>query len=382
MNKSVLSVARVLLFLLLVVPSIAAQEKWSEQQARDWYAKQPWLVGSNYNPASAINQLEMWQADSFDPKRIDLELGWAEGLGMNTMRVFLHDLLWQQDEQGFKRRLDQFLTIAAKHKIKPMFVLFDSVWDPDAKLGKQRAPRPGVHNSGWVQSPNRTTLQDPAAYPHLEAYVKGVVGAFARDQRILAWDIWNEPDNENHGSYNQLEPKNKVGLVTALLPRAFAWAREAKPEQPLTCGIWKGDWSTPEKMTAMDRLQIELSDIITFHNYDAPTELEKRINWLKRYNRPLICTEYMARGNGSFFFGSLPVGKVHNVGMINWGFVQGKTQTHLPWDSWQRPYIDREPSVWFHEVFRNDGTPYMVEEVEFIRRMTGKTKAQVKRTGQ
>ena len=374
MNKFVFSVARVLLLLLFVVASIAAQEKWSEQQARDWYAKQSWLVGANYNPASAINQLEMWQADSFDPKRIDLELGWAEGLGMNTMRVFLHDLLWQQDPDGFKRRLDQFLTIAARHRIKPMLVLFDSVWDPDAKLGKQRAPRPGVHNSGWVQSPNRTTLQDPAATPHLEAYVKGVVSAFARDQRILAWDIWNEPDNENHGSYNQLEPKNKVELVTVLLPRAFAWAREAKPEQPLTSGVWKGDWSTAEKMTAMDRLQIDLSDVVTFHNYDSPTEFEKRINWLKRYNRPLICTEYMARGNGSFFFGSLPVAKVHNVGMINWGFVQGKTQTHLPWDSWQRPYVDREPAVWFHEVFRNDGKPYMVEEVEFIRRMTGKSR--------
>ena len=382
MNKSVLSVVRILFLLLLVVTSITAQEKWSEQQARDWYAKQPWLVGSNYNPASAINQLEMWQADSFDPKRIDLELGWAEGLGMNTMRVFLHDLLWQQDAEGFKRRLDQFLTIAAKHKIKPMFVLFDSVWDPDAKLGKQRAPRPGVHNSGWMQSPNRTTLQDPSAYPHLEAYVKGVVGAFARDQRILAWDIWNEPDNENHGSYNQLEPKNKVELVTALLPRAFEWARAAKAEQPLTSGVWKGDYSAPEKLTPMERLQIDLSDVVTFHSYDSPTELEKRINWLKQYNRPLICTEYMARGNGSFFFGSLPVGKVHNVGMINWGFVQGKTQTHLPWDSWQHPYTDREPSIWFHEVFRNDGMPYMVEEVEFIRRMTGKTKAQVKRAGQ
>jgi hypothetical protein len=375
MNKFVFSVARVLLLLLLLVASIAAQQKWTEQQARDWYAKQSWLVGANYNPASAINQLEMWQADSFDPKRIDLELGWAEGLGMNTMRVFLHDLLWQQDAEGFKRRLDQFLTIAARHRIKPMFVLFDSVWDPDAKLGKQRAPRPGVHNSGWVQSPNRTTLQDPAAVSHLEAYVKGVVGAFARDQRILAWDIWNEPDNENHGSYNQLEPKNKVELVTALLPRAFAWAREAKAEQPLTSGVWKGDWSTTEKMTPMDRLQIDLSDVVTFHNYDSPTEFEKRINWLKRYNRPLICTEYMARGNGSFFFGSMPVAKVHNVGMINWGFVQGKTQTHLPWDSWQRPYTDREPAVWFHEVFRNDGKPYMVEEVEFIRRMIGKAKA-------
>lgn len=360
---------------LLALSVVAQRAKWSEQQARDWYAQQPWLIGSNYNPASAINQLEMWQADSFDPKRIELELGWAEGLGMNTMRVYLHDLLWEQDAEGFKRRLDQFLAIAARHKIRPIFVLFDSVWDPDPKLGKQRAPKPGVHNSGWIQSPSRTRLQNPAEYPRLEAYVKGVVGAFAKDQRILAWDIWNEPDNENHGSYNQLEPKNKVQLVLALLPKAFAWARETQAQQPLTSGVWKGDWSTPEKMTPMDRLQIEESDVITFHNYDSPTEVEKRIKWLKRYNRPMICTEYMARGNGSFFFGSLLVGKVHNVGMINWGLVQGKSQTHLPWDSWQRPYIDREPSVWFHEVFRNDGTPYLEEEVAFIRRMTGKTKA-------
>jgi hypothetical protein len=366
-------------FLVLILLSSAAiaapSEKWSEAKARDWYAKQPWLIGSNYNPASAINQLEMWQADSFDPQRIDLELGWAESLGMNTMRVYLHDLLWQQDAEGFKRRLNEFLTISSRHGIRPIFVLFDSVWDPDPKLGKQRAPKPGVHNSGWVQSPSRTRLQAKAEHAQLEAYVKGVVGAFAKDERVLAWDIWNEPDNENQGSYGQLEPKNKVELVLALLPKAFAWAREAEVQQPLTSGVWKGDWSTPERMTPMDRLQIDLSDVVTFHNYDSPTELEKRINWLKRYNRPMICTEYMARGNGSFFMGSLLVGKAHNVGMINWGLVQGKTQTHLPWDSWQRPYIDREPSVWFHEVFRTDGAPYIAEEVEFIKRMTGKAKA-------
>jgi len=366
-------------WILLAISALAQAEKWSEQKARDWYARQPWLVGSNYNPASAINQLEMWQADSFDPKRIDLELGWAEGLGMNTMRVYLHDLLWQQDPEGFKRRLNEFLTIAARHRIKPIFVLFDSVWDPDPKLGKQRAPRPGVHNSGWVQSPSRAALQNESEYPRLKEYVKGVVGAFARDQRVLAWDIWNEPDNVNPGSYNELEPKNKERLVLRLLPQAFAWAREAQPEQPLTSGVWKGDWSTPEKMTEMDRIQIDLSDVITFHNYDSPTELEKRIQWLKRYNRPMICTEYMARGNGSFFVGGLLVGQAHNVGMINWGLVQGKTQTHLPWDSWQRPYVDREPSIWFHEVFRTDGRPYIPEEVEFIKRMTGKTKPQVKR---
>src|SRR5437763_12304825 len=205
-------------WILLAVTALAAQnERWSEQKARDWYARQPWLIGSNYNPASAINQLEMWQADSFDPKRIDLELGWAESLGMNTMRVFLHDLLWQ-DPEGFKRRLDQFLTIAAKHKIRPIFVLFDSVWDPDPKLGKQRPPRPGVHNSGWVQSPGRKALQKPSEYPRLEAYVKGVVGGFARGQRGLAWDIWSEAENENRGSYNELEPKTEgeIGARLAL----------------------------------------------------------------------------------------------------------------------------------------------------------------------
>ncbi len=367
-------------WILLAITALAAQtERWSEQKARDWYAKQPWLVGANYNPVSAINSLEMWQADTFDPKRIDLELGWAEGLGMNTMRVTLHDLLWRQDPEGFKKRIDQFLAIAARHKIKPMFCLFDSVWDPDPKLGKQRDPRPGVHNSGWVQGPGRAALQDPSQHPRFEAYVRGVVGAFSKDDRILAWDLWNEPDNENHGSYNEKEPKNKVALVLALLPKAFAWAREAGATQPLTSGPWKGDWSTPEKMTEMDRLQIELSDVITFHNYDHPSELEKRVNWLKRYNRPMICTEYMARGNGSFFMGSLPVFKREGVGAINWGLVQGKAQTHLPWDSWEHPYTDREPAVWFHEVFRTDGTPYIPEEAQYIRRMTGRGAARAAR---
>lgn len=368
----------VVTLLLSLVALAAPAEKWSEQKADDWYKKQPWLVGANFNPASAINQLEMWQADSFDPKRINLELGWARTLGMNTMRVYLHDLLWQQDPEGFKKRLDTYLSIAAKHRIRTMFVLFDSVWDPNPQLGKQRTPRPGVHNSGWVQSPSTKTLQNPSEYGRLEAYVKGVVGAFAGDERVLAWDIWNEPDNMNSGSYGDLEPKNKLELVLALLPKAFAWAREAGAQQPLTCGLWKGDWSSPEKMTEMDRLQIDLSDVISFHNYDSPAEFERRVRWLQRYKRPLICTEYMARGNGSTFIGSMHAAKLHKVAVYNWGLVQGKTQTHLPWDSWQQPYIDREPTIWFHEIFRTDGSPYIPEEVIFIKRMTGADNEAVK----
>src|SRR6201999_3621262 len=135
----------------------------------------------------AINELEMWQAETFDPNEIDRELGWAEGIGMNTMRVFLHDLPWQQDSEGYKKRIDAFLAIAAKHHIKPLLVLFDSCWDPNPKLGPQHPPIPGVHNSGWVQAPGAAALRDPQQVPRLKAYVTGVVGALANDPRVLGW---------------------------------------------------------------------------------------------------------------------------------------------------------------------------------------------------
>ena len=357
--------------MLSVLPRAEAQ-RWKAAAARDWYAEQGWLVGSNYIPATAINQLEMWQADSFDPQRIDLELGWAEGLSLNTMRVFLHDLLWEQDTAGFRQRIDTFLKIAARHKIRPILVLFDSCWDPSPQLGKQRPPTPGVHNSGWVQSPGAKALQDRGEYGRLEAYVKGVVGAFANDKRILAWDIWNEPDNLNSGSYEKLEPANKGALVLALLPQAFEWARSAHPKQPLTSGVWRGDWSAPEKLTPMEKAQLELSDVVSFHNYNAPEDFEQRVSWLEAYNRPIFCTEYMARGNKSTFQGILPIAKEHKVAAINWGLVAGKTQTYLPWDSWANPYTGREPAVWHNEIFHTDGTPYREEEVGFIRTMIGR----------
>ena len=364
----------VLLITLAVLAASIAGQRWSEQKARDWYASQGWLVGSNYVPASAINQLEMWQADTFDPKRIDLELGWAERLGMNTMRVFLHDLAYSQDPAGFKRRLDQFLEISARHKIRPMLVLFDSVWDPNPHSGKQREPRPGVHNSGWVQSPGSKGLTDPFEYPRLEKYVKDVVGSFARDGRINSWDIWNEPDNRNGGDYAKQDPPNKVELIEKLLPMAFRWARSTNPEQPLTSGVWKGDWFKVGKLDPVEQIQIDNSDIVSFHSYEPADEFTKRLEFLLRYNRPIICTEYMARPRGSTFVAILPIGKKYNIGMINWGFVQGKSQTNYPWDSWEHPYVEYQPWIWFHDVFRTDGTPYLREETELIKRLTSESK--------
>ena len=371
MKASRLSGAMLIGCLCTLAVSQAPAGRWSEAKANDWYAKQPWLVGSNYIPANAINELEMWQAETFDPKTIDKELGWAEGLGMTTMRVFLHDLPWQQDANGYRERINRFLDIAAKHKIKPLLVLFDSCWDPNPHLGKQHDPTPGVHNSGWLQAPGAKALQDPTAYPRLKTYVSGVVSAFAKDPRVLGWDVWNEPDNMNTNSYGGQEPKNKVDLVLTLLPQVFEWARDAGVEQPLTSGVWKGDWSSDDKLSRMERVQLENSDVISFHNYDKGPEFEKRIQWLQRFHRPILCTEYMARGNGSTFEGSLPIAKKYKVAAINWGFVAGKTQTYLPWDSWQQPYVNRQAAVWFHEIFKQDGTPYKQDEVDLIRRLTG-----------
>jgi len=347
----------------------AAPKPWPAAKAARWGSQQPWLVGSNYIPSSAINQLEMWQADTFDAGRIDTELGWAENIGMNTMRVFLHDLAWQQDAEGFRKRLDGFLRIADKHHIRPLLVLFDSCWDPDPQPGPQRQPRPGVHNSGWLQSPGTRALDDPAQYPRLEAWVKGVVGAFRNDQRILGWDLWNEPDNTNGGSYR--DPADKLQRVLALLPRVFEWARSVNPSQPLTSGVWQGDWSSPGSLSAMEKIQLDNSDIISFHSYDPADKFEARVKSLVRYRRPILCTEYMARPRGSTFQSILPVAKKYQVGAINWGFVEGRTQTYLPWDSWQHPYVDHPPETWFHDIFREDGTPYRQDEVNFIRGMVG-----------
>ena len=333
-------------------------------------------MGSNFIPANAINELEMWQAATFDPQEIDKELGWAESLGMNTMRVFLHDLLWQQDAAGFQQRINVFLSIAAKHHIRPVFVLFDSCWDPLPKLGPQHPPIPGIHNSGWVQSPGAAALQDSAQYPRLKAYVQGVVGAFAKDDRILAWDLWNEPNDPSDGPYGKLEPKNKRELEQVLLPQVFEWARSANPAQPLTSGLWEhGDWSSPEKLTTLERIQLDQSDVISFHNYSWPEDFEQHVEWLERYHRPIICTEFMARSVGSIFDTILPLAKKHHVAAINWGLVAGKTQTYLPWDSWERPYVQEPPSVWFHEVFYGDGRPYREQEAKIIRELTGTSPA-------
>jgi hypothetical protein len=324
--------------------------RWSREQANQWAARLPWLVGCNFIPSTAINQLEMFQAQTFDPATIDRELGWAAAIGYNTVRVYLHDLVWEDDPEGFVQRLNAYLGIAVRHGIRTAFVLFDDCWNAAPKLGKQPTPVPGVHNSGWMQSPGKKIVNDPSQWDRLERYVQGVIQAFARDERVLFWDLYNEPGN------------NKQGVASLpLLKKAYNWARQANPTQPLTCGIWFDN-------TDLNEFQLTHSDILTFHNYNDVASLERQIIDLKSFDRPLVCTEWMRRPISTFPT-HLNIFQREEVGCLQWGLVSGKTQTIYPWGSAEG---SPEPEIWFHDLFHPDGEPYDPAEIEIIRKHTGK----------
>jgi hypothetical protein len=326
-----------------------SKQKWTNEKANSWYKEKGWQSGCNYIPATAINSVEMWQKESFDPSTIDKELGWAEELGFNTMRVFLNSLVWKSDPDGFKKRVAEYLAISAKHKITAAFVFFDDCWNEESKLGKQPDPKPGVHNSGWVQDPSRSLRKDTAKlYQDLEKYVKDIIGTFKNDDRVLFWDMFNEP---GPGSIE-------------LLTNAYQWAREISPSQPVTSGL--------NNLNHIDinRYRLENSDIITFHCYDSIPDQSYWIKFLKLYDRPVICTEYMARTIGCRFADIMPLFKQNNVGAINWGFVSGKTNTIYAWDD-PRP-DGKEPPVWFHDILRKDKTPYDPKEIVIIKETNGR----------
>ena len=343
--------------------------RWTTTQANEWYAQQPWPVGANFLPSTASNQLEMWQAATFDPKTIDKELGWAADVGYNLMRVYLHDLLWQDDPEEFIKRIDTYLSIADGHGIKTMLVLFDSVWDPRPELGPQKEPVPHVHNSRWVQSPHIDIQKDPSRYEEVEPYLTAVLTRFKDDKRILAWDLLNEPGNPSHQYKDEWSLEERENAHVILLGKLFTWARKVNPSQPLTAGIWV-DVGNPQRAAhPLDKLMLEQSDIITFHTYGSLPDAERVVEFLLPANRPLICTEYMSRGSGSLFETHLPYFKENRVGAINWGLVNGRSQTIYPWASWDKKFT-AEPELWFHDVFRKDGTPYDTKETELIHSLT------------
>lgn len=326
------------------------------------------VFGCNFIPSTAVNQIEMWEAKTFDTATIAKELGYASSLGMNVVRVYLHDLVFYKDPDGFLNRIDLFLKIAHRFNLKTLLVFFDSCWDPYPHIGKQPLPMPGIHNSRWVQSPGYYSLRDTMQYKRLAVYLKSVVRKFRFDSRIFGWDVWNEPDFDNNLTKYYKDLPNKSFYVLPLLKMSFDWIRSENPSQPLTSALWNGTWSDEGSLSSIEKVQIAQSDIISFHCYQNAFELEKKIRCLQKYGKTVLCTEYLARSVGSTFEDCLPVFVKYNIGAINWGLVSGKTQTIYPWDSWRNKYMT-EPSIWLHDIFKQDGTPFCEDEIRQIKRI-------------
>ncbi len=348
---------------------LQTRARWTRERAARWTAETPWLIGCNFTPSTASNQLEIWQASTYDPETIDRELGWAsQTLGMNSIRLFLHDLMWQVDGERFLDRVDEVLAIAATHGISVMPVLFDGIWDPDPRPGPQRAPRPGVHNSTWVQGPGAAVLADRSRWGTLRSYVDAVFERFGADPRVVVWDLFNEPDSPNP-AWAHRDPSGKRARVAALLELIWDWAVEADPDQPLTVGIYEATSSAhPERASRVARTALERSDIISFHCYDPEAGLTATIDRLERFGRPLLCTEWMARPESSVYLAQT----LHDLGVSGWtwGLVDGRSQTRYPWISWVRRGTATTP--WFHDLLHADGKPYDSSEAALLRSLSSR----------
>jgi hypothetical protein len=304
----------------------------------------------------------MWMGDTFDVETIERELGFAQELGMNAMRVYLHDLVWTHDRDGFFSRMRRYLDVAAGRGMDTLFVIFDDCWLPDPVYGPQKSPEPCRHNPGWVQSPGRSIVRDPGRWGPLETYLTDVLTTFGDDVRICGWDLYNEPGNGHTGEADTQEDSSER-FCLPLLTNVFDWARAVDPSQPLTVGFWRAE------LKGISELSLSRSDIISFHCYLAPEGLIKDIARIEAAaeDRPILCTEYMARTMGSTFYTALPLLRAHDIGAINWGLVAGKSQTIYPWH-WDES--KGEPELHFHDVFRPDGSMLYPPEADAIRRVT------------
>lgn len=351
--------------------------RWSEEKAHNWLEKQGWLCGFNYLPGTAVNWTEMWQRETFDLDRICQELEWAARAGYNTLRTNLPFIVWLYDRDGLFERINAFLSVCQQKGIKVMMTLMDDCGFSGEHpfIGRQKEPVRDLHNSQAAASPGRNIVMLPSVWGNVEKYIRDIIGQFAKDERIIVWDLYNEPTNRmifTLEGEKAFDPDMESYSIQ-LMEKAFLWARNINPSQPLTVGAWHiANILAPDAPVythPADQRAMELSDVISFHAY-VPLELmSKAIELLKQYGRPLICTEWLARHAGSVMAEQLPVFRENNIGCYQWGLVRGRTQTHIPWPEIKKinpDYHDR----WFHDVFDENGNAYDSSEMELLKRLT------------
>ncbi|THF80378.1 glycoside hydrolase 5 family protein [Cohnella fermenti] len=358
-------------------------EVWTEERAWAWHRARPWTVGCNYIPSGCINLIEIWQEYGFERVAADMEreLDLARSIGLNAVRMLLPFEVWRYQRDGFMERLERVLRMLDSRRMQLMPVFFDDCgrgpaenYDPLPSFGPQPEPQPGHHGGGPAapcpnsRNPHYHYSDDRTNWPDMKRFVQDVAGAHRHDSRVLAWDIWNEPGNSGK------DGRGNCSSSLEAMEAAFIWCREMEPSQPLTAGVWDFYHLDQEnrrlgELTAIEKRAAELSDLISFHYYGDLSGTRRLIDSLKEWNRPLLVTEWLHRPFGNEAAEHLPLFLKEEIGCFHWGLVNGKTQTHEPWD-----WIADRPldfSRWQHDLFLPDGTAYDEEEIKLFRRLAG-----------
>lgn len=314
-------------------------KRWSAEKAWQWYLERPWVMGINYVPSNTLHAIELWQEDTCEEvmKTVRSEFDLMESVGLNGVRMFLPFHQWYHERNGYMDRLERFLDELGARGITMMPVLYNDCVgfgrpaqvQPQATHGWQKYDI--GHHGGHRENPftgecARTgwcLWDEPEWHPVLEEYLRDMIGRFGKDQRIYAWDIWNEPGNSN-----------RHDMSIPYIKRSFEVAREMNPIQPLTAGPWSypadfGQISGAD-VEKVQRVALDESDIVTFHQYESIDRVRQVVDTLKKEGRPMLNTEWLNRVLDNQVRDNLPLYHDEGIGSYSWGLVAGKSQHFLP----------------------------------------------------
>lgn len=350
-------------------------EKWSEEKIWDWYNKRPWIRGCNFMSSDCANRIDQWQEYGFEQRfeTAKKELKLAAETGFNSIRIIPEFFVWEQEHDGFMKRFDRYIDEAYKNGISSMIVLGNDCMPPKEEalkrmhLGEQKIDL-GYHGGrkvsqhGKFNEPGYSLFDEPEYEEKFLEYTKEIVTKYKNDERVIIWDVFNEPGNSN-----------RLSLSLPLLKKMLKLIREINPIQPLTVGIWTQSTNL-ENLLEIEKFGLESSDIISYHNYNSYANNIEELKNLKQYGRPIINTEWLNRCGQNTVEEMFPLFFLEKVGCYNWGLVAGKYQTFEPWNAvWdnykENPenFKDFDFTKWFHDLYRPSLNPYNPKEIELIK---------------
>ena len=358
------------------------KRQWTEDEIWAWYKEHDWISGFNYVPSTSLGGM-LYVLQEYDHEnvfqKVKKEIELAASLGLNSVRVLLPFYLWRKQHDTFFKNLDEFIELLDNNGMTMMPILFNDCTVPRSQykepiLGPQPEPVPGFFDGTDANSFDIETqtggnigyneIDEPEMEPVVEQYVKELAARYGQDSRIIIWNVWNEIGNSS-----------REDLSLPMLRKVFAWLREMDVSQPLTSELWgaqvNGDsyytWlNDPHIFGEVDKVSVELSDIVTFHYYGDYYHSKLFIQYLRQFNRPLINTEWMHRPLGCYMETHLPLWKKEKIGSYFFSLVNGKPQMHIVWD-FIKPYPSVDQKLWMHDLFHSDFTPYDEGEIACLK---------------